>query len=435
MTTSNEPLFSALSRAFVERHPGGVAEALEDLRPERVAEFLAAHANAAGARVLGRLAPHAAQGALEALDDDSAARLLRAHDPHRAASLLGRLDEERREALLARLEPAQADELRELIRYPSDSAGGLMDPRFAAFHFEDTVRDVLDHLRRAAGRRVQNVYVVDAEGRLAGVATLQDVALAPEGERLDQIATPAPAHVQATSSREEVLEQFERRRTPSLPVVDFDGRLVGVIRHAMLLEAAQEEASLDVQTMVGASRDERALSPAFFAVRKRLPWLQVNLATAFLAASVVGLFEGTIARFTALAVLLPVVAGQSGNTGAQALAVTIRGLALREVRARHWLAVARKETFAAVFNGLAVALTTCAGVYLWSGSTGLTLVIGISMVISMTLAGLSGALIPMLLTAVGQDPAQSSSILLTTVTDVAGFLSFLGTATLLSFLL
>jgi magnesium transporter len=172
-----------------------------------------------------------------------------------------------------------------------------------------------------------------------------------------------------------------------------------------------------------------------FAVRMRLPWLQVNLATAFLAAAVVGLFEGTIAKFTALAVLLPVVAGQSGNTGAQSLAVTMRGLALREVRARHWLRVARKETGAAALNGLAVALTTAAGVWLWSGSPGLTLVIGSSMALSMTLAGLSGALIPMVLTALGQDPAQSSSIVLTTVTDVTGFLSFLGIATALSFLL
>jgi len=184
-------------------------------------------------------------------------------------------------------------------------------------------------------------------------------------------------------------------------------------------------------TMVGASEQERALSSPLFAVRKRLPWLQINLLTAFLAASVVGLFEDTIARVTALAVLLPVVAGQSGNTGAQALAVTMRGLALREVRTRQWLLVASKEAVAGAGNGIAVSLTTAFAVYLWSQSPGLTLVIGISMVLSMTLAGLSGAIIPMALTALRQDPAQSSSIILTTVTDVVGFFSFLGIATLL----
>jgi len=200
-------------------------------------------------------------------------------------------------------------------------------------------------------------------------------------------------------------------------------------------EAAQEEASANAVTMVGAGEDERALSSPLFAIRKRLPWLQINLLTAFLAAAVVGLFEETIAKVTALAVLLPVVAGQSGNTGAQALAVTMRGLALREVRTRHWLRVAAKEAVAGLGNGCAVALTTSAAVYLWSRSAGLALVIGVSMILSMFLAGLAGAAIPMLLAALRQDPAQSSSIILTTVTDVAGFFSFLGIATLLAAML
>ena len=167
-------------------------------------------------------------------------------------------------------------------------------------------------------------------------------------------------------------------------------------------------------------------------MRKRLPWMHINLATAFLAAAVVGLFESTIAQFTALAVLLPVVAGQSGNAGAQAQAVTMRGLALREVTVRQWPRLLRKEIGVGAINGLAIALVTGAGVMFWSGSYGLALVIGTAMVISMIAAGVSGVLIPILLTRLGQDPAQSSSIVLTTVTDVVGFMSFLGIATLLS---
>ncbi|MCA1733394.1 MAG: magnesium transporter, partial [Acidobacteria bacterium] len=209
-------------------------------------------------------------------------------------------------------------------------------------------------------------------------------------------------------------------------------RLLGVIRQDVLMKAARQEVAADIQAMVGASRDERALSPVPFAVRARLPWLQINLATAFLASAVVGLFESTIATFTALAVLLPVVAGQSGNTGAQALAVTMRGLALREIRVSQWARVVRKETAVAFFNGWAVALTTALGVWVWSRSPGLALVIGSSMVISMVMAGLAGSAIPILLTSIGRDPAQSSSIILTTVTDIVGFFSFLGIATLLS---
>lgn len=156
--------------------------------------------------------------------------------------------------------------------------------------------------------------------------------------------------------------------------------------------------------MVGASRQERALSRVSFAVRARLPWLEINLATAFLAAAVVGLFEATIAKFTALAVLWPVVAGQSGNTGAQALAVTMRGLALREIRVAQWPRVTRKETSVAFVNGWAIAMTTAAGVFVWSGSPGLALVTGIAMVLSMVAAGLAGAAIPIVLTRLGQDP-------------------------------
>jgi magnesium transporter len=239
----------------------------------------------------------------------------------------------------------------------------------------------------------------------------------------------------ATASREEIVETMAGGTTPSLAVVDFQGRLLGVLRYGTLMAAAESEASADIQTMVGASKEERALSPALFAVRKRLPWLQINLGTAFLAASVVGLFEETIEQVTALAILLPVVAGQSGNSGAQALAVTMRGLFLREIRVGSWPRVLLKELVVGALNGLAVALVCAVAVYLWSRSAGLSLVIGVAMVIAMVVAGLAGAAIPTILRALGQDPAQSSSIILTTVTDVAGFFTFLGLAQLFASML
>jgi magnesium transporter len=207
---------------------------------------------------------------------------------------------------------------------------------------------------------------------------------------------------------------------------------VGVIRHFKLVDTVEREASADIQTMVGVSKDERALSSVWFVVKKRLPWLHVNLATAFVAAAVVGLFEETIARLTALAILLPVVAGQSGNTGAQALAVIMRGLSLREITPRQATRVLAKEFSVAVVNGVAVALVTGGGVLVWSGSWGLAAVTAVAMVLSMACAGLAGAAIPLVLSRLGQDPAQSSSIILTTVTDVTGFFSFLGLATLVS---
>ena len=187
--------------------------------------------------------------------------------------------------------------------------------------------------------------------------------------------------------------------------------------------------------MTGASAEERALSSVGFAVRKRLPWLQINLATAFVAAAVVGIFEETISKFTALAVLLPVVAGQSGNTGSQALAVVLRGLAVQEITSRSVVRVAVKELCAGAINGFGVGAVCSVSVFAWSRSFGLALVIGVAMVAAMAIAGVAGAVIPVFLTVVGKDPAQASSILLTTVTDVVGFLSFLGLATIFADLL
>ncbi|MEZ5730133.1 MAG: magnesium transporter [Burkholderiaceae bacterium] len=289
--------------------------------------------------------------------------------------------------------------------------------------------------RDARRREQRSLFTVDEGQRLSGIVPLAELVLAAAHTRLADIARPVAAVVSPTDDQETVIEQLEKQGIDDLPVVDLDARLLGVLSARQIVQAVQDDAAADMQAMVGASREERALSPAMFAVRKRLPWLQINLLTAFLAAAVVGAFEETIARVTALAVLLPVVAGQSGNAGAQALAVTMRGLVLNEVAVRQWPRVAIKEATAGFVNGIAVALTCGIGVYVWSRSLGLVLVIMLSMVLAMVIAGLAGAIVPILLRRFGQDPAQSSSIVLTTVTDIAGFFSFLGIATLLARLL
>ncbi|MFT5505671.1 MAG: magnesium transporter [Gammaproteobacteria bacterium] len=217
-----------------------------------------------------------------------------------------------------------------------------------------------------------------------------------------------------------------------LPVIDGNNHFICIIQSKKLLGVLKETLVTEMQTMVGVSKDERALSSSWFAVKKRLPWLQINLLTAFLAAVVVGLFESTIAQYTALAILLPIAAGQSGNTGVQALAVTMRGLTLREITIRDWFRVIVKEAGAGLINGIVTAFTCGAGVFIWSQSAGLALIIGLAMISSMIIAAISGVLVPIILKRLGQDPALSSSIILTTVTDIAGFMSFLGIATLLS---
>jgi magnesium transporter len=424
----------SLANRFLETHPDETAKRLESVPVAEIVRILSTATSNAATAVLERMVPATAARVIEEMAAPEIYPIVSGMDPSIAASLLSRLDEESRNRLLDLLAKSQADELRSLMTYPPDSAGCLMDPRVMTFRPGTTVEEALKTLRQGRKQRIYDVFVARPDGSLVGSVPLQDIAVSPPDKKLMDLVRPSPS-VLSTESREEISELLETYKLTSLAVVNMDNRLLGVIRHETLLAAAQAEATLDVQTMVGVSRQERALSKVSFAVRKRLPWLNINLATAFLAAGVVGIFEDTIARFTALAVLLPVVAGQSGNTGSQALAVTMRGLALREVRARHWLRVARKEVSVALFNGIAIALVTASAVYFWSGSAGLSMVIGSSMILSMVAAGFAGALIPMLLTSLGQDPAQSSSIILTTVTDVAGFLSFLGLATLLSAML
>ena len=432
MADGTDRAADALACGFLERYPTEAARVVDNRPQAEIVELLQSKPAALVTAVFQRMAPDVAAQVLPSLQNNLAGQMLGAMDPSQAATMLARIDEEAQSRLLNLLEPSLTKELRLLMSFPDDSAGSLMDTRVITFHPEATVKEARARIRRVHGRRVYDIFLVNEEGLLVGVVPLQDIVLARPNSRLGTLSAGVPASVHALSTREEVVELLNQRRLTTLAVVDLEQRLLGVIRHDALVTAAQEEMSADIQTMVGVSKEERALSKPSFAVRKRLPWLQINLATAFLAAAVVGLFEDTIARFTALAVLLPVVAGQSGNTGAQALAVTMRGLALREIRLHHWLRISFKEVNVAAINGVAVALTTAAGVYIWSQSAGLALVIMLSMVISMVAAGLAGAVIPMILTAVGQDPAQSSSIILTTVTDVVGFLSFLGIATLLA---
>lgn len=435
MTGDVTAAVDALNRRFLLDYPQEAAQKLETLPLTEAAALLGAEPVHVVAPVWTQLAPDVEEALAAHLPGDQVARLLAELEPSRAAALLRRLDEDRREGLIAQLEPAVAREVRTLLSYPPDTAGQLMDPRIVPFRAGMSVNEALSRLRNLRRHGVRELYLMDEEGRLDGRIEIEALALADPDQLLHGLARPVISVVTDLAPREEVVERLEQYRLPDLPVVDFSGRLVGVIRQSALVTALQEEASLDLQTMVGASRDERALSPPVFAVRKRLPWLEINLLTAFLAASVVGLFENTIAKFTALAVLLPVVAGQSGNAGAQALAVTMRGLFLREIGIRHWVRVVLKEVSVGMLNGVAIALTTALGVYVWSRSFGLALVISIAMVVSMVAAGFAGAVIPILLTRLGQDPAQSSSIVLTTITDVTGFFSFLGTATLLQSLL
>lgn len=431
MTT---PLIAAhaFRDAYFRLFPDESARQLESLDPKEAAALVVASPLELGARVLERLQPEMAAAVLESLDAGVARPLLPLVEPARLARVWALLGEESRSAYRTGLSTTLAREVDALMSYPADRAGYLMDSRVPVFRPEESADEALIKVRGLRRRALLDLYVIDAQGRLLGAVSLAATAAAEPEQKLQELEWRRPVAVHAMASREEVVELLERHRLASLPVVDSDEKLLGVIRHDALVAAAQQEAASDLVTMVGASPEERALSKVSFAVKKRLPWLTVNLATAFLASSVVGLFEDMLSKFTVLAILLPVAAGQSGNTGAQAQAITMRGLALREVRVRHWFRILTKEATVGLLNGLAIGIMSATAISVGVGSYGLAAVVGLSMVVAMTAASLAGATIPILLTALGQDPAQSSSIILTTITDVVGFFSFLGLATLLS---
>ncbi len=424
--------FSSLVTAYLVHHPADAARALARHDASETGALLDEVSTEAALSVLGHMSGNDAARALAELPDERARTLLVAADFVRVAGLLAHLAPSERERLLALLPPATARNVSEALAFPPGTAGELMDPRVVTFHEATTVNEALVRVRRLAGSRGDDLLLTDDDGHLSGVVPLRALVAASGDARLAAVADRGRPSVHVMAGRDEVVELLRGNPATSLPVVNLEGRVIGVLRHEGLVEAARQAATDDLQQMVGAGKEERALSPALFAVKSRLPWLLINLATGFLAASVVGLFDATIARITALAVLMPVVAGQAGNTGAQALAVTIRGLSLREIRVGHFPRVLAKETLTAAVNGVAIALVTAAGTYFWSHSAPLALVIGVSMVGSMVIAAIAGAAVPVVLTALERDPATASSIILTTVTDVTGFSSFLGFASLLS---
>ena len=424
-----------LHKEFCDRYPGEASKYLEKLDEENLQQILEKLPVGIAIKIWERLSPVTAAHSITHIKKSAAKAVMERIDPNRGAAILSTLDSKDSEEMLNMIDAGIRTELERALSFPPDSAGTTMGTKLFFYTPDMTVGDALQNLKRQRRPSVRVLFLVNYDRVLTAQVDIQDIALANAQNKLGDLSRPVRAFVEATTTRQEMADIFEKHRVTELPVVDINGHLIGIVRHHTLINVAMEETSADIQTMVGVSKDERALSNASFAVRKRLPWLQINLATAFLAAAVVGIFEQTIAQVTALAVLLPVVAGQSGNTGAQALAVTMRGLALREVWPRQWFKLIRKEISAGFWNGLAVAATTALGVFIWSQSTGLCLIIGISMVLSMVIASVSGAMIPILLLKAGQDPATSSSIFLTTVTDVMGFFSFLGIATLLMGLL
>ncbi len=436
---------------------------LED--PAALAEGLTEFDAHLAARVLSRVDAEQAGRVADLLDDERAADVLSEMDPVKAAevvslmsakdaaNVLGEMDpddrvdvldeceEQTHDDIVAELDEDDREEVTLLEKYPPDSAGGIMTTEVTSLYEYLSVADAIETLRRLSQELEQMfyVYVVDSRGHLVGVLSMRDLILATPDTVLATLMIPSVRSVVATMDQEEVARLFRRFDYLAMPVVDDRGRLIGLITVDDIVDVLQEETTEDVHKLFGAGVEERLDSPWFFSFRKRFWWLGVNLLTAFASAGVVAAFAGMIEALPILAVFMPIIAGMGGNASAQAMAVAVRGISLGDVDDKLLRHVLRRELFCGLLTGLIFGVITAIIAAIYSSTNpdktylaafGLAGVVFFALLINHTLACTTGAGIPFLMKRLGFDPAQSATILATTVTDVVGFLALLGLATI-----
>ncbi len=418
--------------------PSDAAGVFEHLSADRAAEVAGILDPDTAGQIVGRMVPQTAADLITAMPPPEASMVLAAVDPDDRVDILEHVTGELHDQLMAEFDPADAAEVRNLEQYPPDTAGGIMTTEVTSLDENLTAQQAIEELRRLQEElgHMFYVYVVDGRRHLVGVLSMRDLILSRPERRLNQFMRPEVASLPADMDQEEVARLFRRKRYLALPVVDVRNRLVGLVTVDDVVDVIDYEATEDVQKMFGAGAEERLLSPWQFSLKKRIWWLEVNLATAFLAAWVVSWFDDVIDALPILAAYQGIVSGMGGNAGAQALAVAVRGLALGENGPRLIGRVLYREFLVGLFTGVAVGATIwlCAALHIfgtakYAGSDGhpgvspplLGGVICLALILNHVNACTTGALIPFAMKRLGFDPAQSATIFATTFTDCGGF--------------
>jgi len=366
---------------------------------------------------------------IKSLDDSTLASVCGSSASDDAADLLDTLSDERRERVLALLDTV-GTRLESLLEGEEETAGSLMTTQYLALEDSLTVGNAIEAIRGYPRKdSFFYVYTVNANNQLTGVLSLRNLILAAPESQLQSIMVQDVVRTTVETPEEEVAQLVAKYDLLSVPVVDLQNRLVGVVTVDDVLDVIQEQAEEDLLHLAGVDTAERISTPGWLSFKNRFPWLSVNLLTAFLASMVVRSFQGTIEQWTALAAFLPVVAGMGGNAGTQTLTVFVRGLALGEVDSTNELRAISKELFVGFGNGLANGSMTAIIVGSWTGDWIMAFILMTAMVVNMVIAGVAGGVVPLVLKRLGFDPAVSSSIFVTTFTDVGGFFSFLALAT------
>jgi magnesium transporter len=407
----------------LDRH--AVFAALTQYDRELAAGSLSEFGVEEGLDLLHTLSPEDIAGVLQELPSDD------------AALFIEKFPVELRERLLDLMKIEASTDVQELLSFAEDTAGRIMTPDVFALNEELTVGEAVSAIQKASSdiELVFYLYIVDERNHLVGVVSLRQLLLVPPTTPLKKIMSSDVISVSAETDQEEVARIVARYNLLGVPVVDSENKLVGVVTVDDVLDVIREEATEDIYALAGVSSDDTALGTSMRSVRLRLPWLMINLATAILVSTVVHFFEGTIQKVTVLAALMPIVAGLGGNAATQTLAVIVRGLALGEVTWENKKRVILKEAMVGLTNGILTGIVAAAVVWLWYGPTIKMGVIGgiitLAMINNVFIAGIVGTIVPIILKRFKADPALASTVFVTTCTDIGGFLSFLGIATLL----
>jgi magnesium transporter len=443
MPLTRTPLLSETVRKLVARgayvnaynilgrlHPADVAGILADL-PEQLRReaFKTLHKRnlTLAGQALSELGPERGAFLLSDLSPAEVSGLLQELDPDDAAPFLSRLPLDLQEAILGSMRAKAASEVEDLLQYPEETAGRIMSPKVFSLNEEMTVEEAIRKLQDAGDREmVFYIYVVDDRGKLTGVLSLRQLLLKRPETRLEDIMETDVIRVTADTDQEEVAQLVASYNLLAVPVVDQQNNLVGVITVDDVIDVIKDEATEDIFRLAGVDTDERVFNPPRTSVVKRIPWLVVNLATAFLATLVVSRFEGSIAQFAILAVFMPIVPSMGGNAGNQALTVMVRGIALGELTWANSRKALLKELVVGAVNGLLTGLLAGLAAYFWKASPWLGAALALAMLGNMVVAAVAGTLVPLVLRRLKIDPALASSVFVTTATDVAGFLLFLG---------
>jgi len=422
----------ARARALtLDLHEADLADLIELLRPDERAGLIEALGDDFKAAALPELDEAVRDQVLEEMPAAQVAEVVQQLDSDEAVYLLEDLDKEEQKDILAKLPYFERIALQRSLEYPEDSAGRIMQTDLIAVPPFWSVGQTIDYMREAADLpdRFYEIFVVDPAYHLIGSVALNRLLRSKRPTNIEAITDQDVRPIPVESDQEEVARQFERYNLTSAPVVDKDGRLVGVITADDVVEVVQEEASEDILRMGGVG-GESVSDSVWETTRLRFSWLLTNLGTAILASYVISLFEATIEQMVALAVLMPIVASMGGNAGTQTMTVAVRALATQDLGPVNALRVILRESAVGLLNGLLFAVIMAAIAYFWFGSDQLGLVIGVAMIVNLFAAALAGILIPLGLDALDLDPAVASGVFVTTVTDVVGFFAFLGLAAL-----